>query len=313
MTESTNRRLHDMVVVIGVDGSPASVNAVRYGVKEAQRLAARVRLVHVLPEYESFGSPVHVPVEELRANGRVVVADVLAKAGDLPGDVEIETVLRRGTRIGTLNAIARTAQALVVGADTKSIASRLLTGNVTTGVAASSPTPVVSVPETWSGDGQPAAPVLVGVKNAAHARELLGVAFDLAETRGQRLVILHAWRLPLGYDDVIADRVSTAEWESWSRKEMQRLAAEWQGVHPDVAVEFRVVHDQPAHALVEASRTAGELVLVRRAHGIPAATHLGSTARAVLRATQCPVRVVPPGYVTDGPNLSLEEEGAALK
>ena len=63
-----------------------------------------------------------------------------------------------------------------------------------------------------------------------------------------------------------------------------------------------MVHDHAGHALVEASRDADMVVIVRRAHGVPASVHLGGTARAVLRSAHCPVRVV-------APNDEVEEEG----
>jgi nucleotide-binding universal stress UspA family protein len=56
-----------------------------------------------------------------------------------------------------------------------------------------------------------------------------------------------------------------------------------------------VRHEEPAHALVRASRGADRLLLARphrrRTH------HLGRVARAVLRDACCPVEVVP---VRDG-------------
>jgi nucleotide-binding universal stress UspA family protein len=72
-------------------------------------------------------------------------------------------------------------------------------------------------------------------------------------------------------------------------------------------VETKVVHDYAPTALEQASRGADLLVLVRRAHGVPAATHLGGTARGVLRTAACPVRVVPPRLVGSSAGLSSEQ------
>lgn len=298
-------------VVVGVDGSPASAQALSYACAESRRTGGHVRVVHVLPEYEAIGSPFIVPDAELRQAGLAVVDSTLRQAGVSADDVEI--VLRRGPRVPTLNAIARHAAVLVVGADRHSVAVRLLTGNVTTAVAATCAAPVVVVPETWKAGADVSGPVLVGVKNATHARELIGEGFAVAADRGTRLGLLHAWHLPSGYDDVIADRVNAAEWEGRARAEIETLVADWRGAFPSVPVDVEVRHDQPAHALAEATNESSELVLVRRAHGIPAALHLGSTARAVLRAAHCPVRIVPPGHVVEVPDLVLEEAGSAVK
>ena len=87
----------------------------------------------------------------------------------------------------------------------------------------------------------------------------------------------------------------------------------WRAVYPDVDATIRVVHDRPGHALVEASAAADLLVLVRRAHGVPSATHLGGTARGVLRHAECPVMVVPPTKAPELPSLVLESDGQLLK
>ncbi|WP_340540626.1 universal stress protein [Nocardioides sp. GXZ039] len=300
-------------VVVGVDGSPASVNAVRYGLREAKRLGARLRVVHVTPEYETFAYPFVIPDVELLDTGRAIVKDVCERADAPDSGVEIDVVVRRGPRVATLNGLARNASILVVGADRQSMPARIITGNITAGVAASSAAPVVVVPETWRAEEASKGKVLVGMKAGAQGHELLGEGFTLADARDARLVLLHAWKLPSGYDDVVSDPVSVADWETRARGEMSDLAVDWEAAFPAVPVDLQVAHDQAAHALIEASRTADELVLARRARGITAALHLGATARAVLRGAQCPVRIVPPGHAVSMPDLVLESSGAATK
>ena len=286
-------------VVVGVDGSPASVRALTYARAEASRTGARLRVLHVLPDVEVFGAPYVVPEEDLRRAGRELVEEALREADIDPADVDV--VLRRGHPVGALLEAAREAELLVVGADQRSLAARILTGNTSSGVASGSTTAVVVVPGTRR---EPAAdaPVVVGVDDPRHSFRVLGEAFARAAALGTRLTVLHAWQLPSGYEDVIADRVAAAEWEARAHREIEPLVAEWTGVFPTVPVEVVVRHDQAAHALVRASEHSAELVLVRRAHGIPGARHLGATARAVLRAAHCPVRVVPPVHAVDVPH-----------
>ncbi|WP_164477888.1 universal stress protein [Nocardioides pantholopis] len=299
-------------VVVGVDGSPASLNAVRYALEEVRRGGGVLRLVHVVPDYGVMTALYPLPPEDLAEAGREVLRGVVEDLGAPVTDVTMETVLRRGSRVATLSSAARAARALVVGTDRRPVAARVLTGNTSNGVAASCVAPVVSVPETWR-PGTGAGAVVVGVKSPVHATELLGEAFALAQSRGSRLVVLHSWRMPSGYDDIITDRVAPQEWADRARVELSGLLEEWASSYPEVDLEIRPVHDQAAHALIEASREADEIVLVRRAHGIPAAAHLGSTARAVLRDAHCPVRVVPPGHVVALPGLVLEEAGQLKK
>ena len=131
---------------------------------------------------------------------------------------------------------------------------------------------------------------------------------------GSRLVVLHAWRFPSAYDAVIvSDPATLAEWGERARSTLEDLVAPWRHSYPDVVVELRCLHDQPAQALVQASIDADELVVARKAHGFPAATHLGSTARTVLLYAHCPVRVVPAAHVPVLTDLDLEAAGSALK
>lgn len=280
-------------VVVGIDGSPASVRALTYARAEAARSGTGLRLVHVLPDLDTFGAPFAVPEEDLRRSGRELAADVLRRAG-VPAD-EAEVVLRHGRPGHVLIQEARDALVLVVGADRQSLAARLLTGNVTTGVAAGATTPVVVVPETWEGDPDAGAPVLVGVEDPRHAFRALGEACARAEALGTGVVVLHAWQLPAAYEDAIADRVANQVWEQRARHEIEPLVAQWHEAFPSVPVEVVVRHGQAAHLLVQESGTSAELVLGRPAHGLPGTRHLGATARAVLRSAHCPVRVVPPG------------------
>ncbi|WP_244928642.1 universal stress protein [Nocardioides sp. W7] len=300
-------------VVVGVDGSPASINAARYAQAEAARLGESLRMVHVLPDYAPMAIQM-VPISEINEGGRQVlrsVAKELAQSEPAQAAVPLDKVLRRGARVASLVADARAARVLVVGADRRPIAKRLLTGDTSTGAAASSVAPVVSVPETWTPAGHGV--VLAGVKNPGKSSDLLAEAFAVARARGSRLLVMHSWRLPSEYDDVIASRVAIDEWDARAHTELEAAVADWRTTYPDVDVELRVVHDQAAHALVEVSDEVDELVLVRRAHGFPAAAHLGSTARAVLRAAHCPVRVVPPGHAAEVAGLVLEDAGGMQK
>ena len=306
-------------VVVGVDGSAASVRALTYAHAEATRAGTALRVVHVLPDLDTFVAPFVVPEEDLRQSGRQVVEDVLRRAA-IPtegahaadGAVDVEVVLRHGRPGHVLVEEARAALLLVVGADRQSLAARLLTGNVTTGVAAGTVAPVVVVPETWPGAAAAGAPVVVGVEDPGHAFRAIGEACARADALRTRVVVLHTWQLPAAYEDAIADRVANEVWAERARRELAPLVAEWSEAFPGVPVQVEVRHGQAAHALVEESGTSAELVLGRPAHGIPGTRHLGATARAVLRGAHCPVRVVPPGRTVEVPPPALHDSHAIV-
>jgi nucleotide-binding universal stress UspA family protein len=311
---NTNRpahRTHDLVV--GVDGTPGSAAALRYAVKEAARSGGTVDVFHVVADYVPMAGMYPISPDDLVAAGRTTLEATLSEVDS--SSAPVVSHLKRGGVVKTLTAAGEHALAIVVGSDRRPVSSRLLTGNVSTGVAARAAVPVVSVPETWQDDRETGT-VLVAVKRPDQSDALMAEAFEVARRRGGRLVVLHAWRLPSAYDDIIvSDPATLAEWGERAMEEIEALVAPWRRSHPEVEVEVRNVHDHSAHALVTASEDADELIIVRRAHGFPAAAHLGSTARTVLLHAHCPVRVVPAAHVPVLPDLELDLEaaGTALK
>lgn len=293
-------------ILVGVDGSPASAEAIRYARAEAARSGGAVDAVHVVPDVAPVNGFFPVPPDELLEAGRTALDSSLEQAV-ADGGITVRPHLRRGHVVATLIDLGREARAIVVGSDRRPLSMRLLTGNVSTGVSARASVPVVSVPDTWSAT-RAAGVVVAGVKHPDHAEAVLSEAFAIARERGSRLVVLRAWRLPIAYDDLLATDPSTlADWEHRAERELEEVLAPWRASHPEVEVEVRCVHDQATHALVVASEDADELVVVRRSRGLPASAHLGSTARAVLIYAHCPVRVVPSVHVP----TTLDADAAA--
>ena len=292
-------------VLVGVDGTASSVHAVRYAAHEAARLGEAVDVVHVVPEYLPFGGLYPLVADDAAAAGTSIVESTLHRAGRSLEAVAVTSHVEHGIVIPRLAEAGRRARLVVVGSDRRPVARRLLTGNVSTGVAARCPAPVVSVPEDW-GPGHDTGVVLAAVKHPRHAEAVLAESFELARERGARLVVMHAWQLPFPYDDNLrSDRQALEDWKRAMLEELQGIVDTWHEKFPDVDVVVRTEQDQAAHALVAASEKVDELVLERRSHGVPAPAHLGSTGRAVLLHARCPVRVVPAqSHVADGPALS---------
>ncbi|MFC5175486.1 universal stress protein [Nocardioides taihuensis] len=291
-------------VVVGVDGSRGSSSAIRYAVQEARRLGTALRLVHVVPDYVAMTPMMPMyPSDSLTETGVTVLGRAEREAAVLAPDLVITSVLRHGSRAAELAAGAADAELLVVGRDDRSFLEHLVVGNTACGVAGRASVPVVVVPPGWDSPVEHGR-VLVGVKSTEHATELLADAFETAAERGDGVAVLHAWKLPGGYDDIIESRLAAEEWSGRARHQMEELVAPLRERFPDVDVELRVVHDHPAHALVTASDKADQLVLVRRAHGLPMTVHLGGTARAVLRSTHCPVRILPPNHLLQDDEVS---------
>ncbi len=297
-------------MVVGVDGSERGYAGVRYAVQEASRWGVPLDVVNVIPGYLPVGPLLMIPDGSMQAFGGSVVERAAKLARELDPELEVVTHMRAGGRVHELAEFARQARLLVVGARHLTIAEHVWTGATVTGVVSRATCPVVVVPPTWE-PTEPRGRVVVGYKAPQHSVELFDEAFALADKLGSELVVLHAWKLPSAYDDLVAARVRTDGWNAEEAERIEKELSDCRAAYPDVVARVEVVHDRPVQALVEASRSADRVVLVKPIHG-GYLHHLGSTARGVLRMSACPVEVVPPAAVPEPITGLTVEEGGAL-
>ncbi|MGA8246886.1 MAG: universal stress protein [Nocardioides sp.] len=299
-------------VVVGVDGSERGYAGVRYAAREAHRAGVPLDVVNVIPGYLPVGPLLMVPDGSLQAFGGSVVERAAELAHEVVPEIDVVTHTLAGGRVHELVEFAREARLLVVGARHLTVAQHIWTGATVTGVVSRATCPVVVVPPTWE-PTEPCGRVVVGFKSPQHSVELFDEAFALADGLGADLVVVHAWKLPSAYDDMVAARVRADDWNAEEAERIDELLSDCRGAYPNVVARVEVVHDRPVQALVDASRGADRLVLVKPAHGSHL-HHLGSTARGVLRMSACPVEVVPPVAVPEPvTGLTLEEGGALAR
>jgi len=300
-------------VVVGVAGSSGSLTAVGSAVAEAGRLGTGVRLVHVTPDYTPTTPMLPLIRDDFEQVGRRILREGAALVGETDPSCETTSELRSGPTVSTLLEAAEDARLVVLGREHHSLAEAVFTGSTTIGAAGRATCSVVSVPPAWSA-AEPRGRVVVGVRSPAHSTELLGRAFAAAEARGGRLVVLHAWKLPGSYDEIVEARTHARDRVKEIEGQIDPLLDIFRRSHPDVEVELAVVHEQPVRALLRAGDAADLMVIVRRAHGLPLTSHLGGTARALLNHAKCPIEVVPPQEVlAEMEGLVLEEAGVVQK
>ncbi|ROR90854.1 universal stress protein [Nocardioides aurantiacus] len=302
----------DPTYVVGVDWSVGSNAAVRWAAREAHRDGARLRLVHVVPSYVPISPMAPLVPLDLDDAGETLLTQARATALEVLREDVVTTSLLAGPRIQRLVDTGREAALLVLGHERGPSLDRILTGTTVTAVAARASCPVVAV----SADHVAPAPrgqVLVGIKSTEHSHRLLRRGFELASQRGDRLLVLHAWELGRVYDDLVLDRADTSEWESRARDAIGLEVAPLLDQHPHVELEVRVVHGQPARVLCDATHESDLVLLARRPRAFPVG-HIGSTARALLRHSACPVEIEPQADESPGvQQLQLEHDGALLR
>ncbi|MGI9207574.1 universal stress protein [Rhodococcus sp. (in: high G+C Gram-positive bacteria)] len=288
-------------IVVAVDGSEASTNAVIWAARSA---AARALPLHIV-------TVVHIPAfyysepylaqsfhEEMKATARDRLDSAAMMARQIVDDsgrVEVTTEQLEGKVASTLVAVSAKADRLVVGSRGLGEVKGLLAGSVSTAVASHAVAPVVVV-RGRTLDGAPPAegPVVVGVDGSESCRAAVEAAFAEASSRGATLVAVNVW------SDVSVQPSLGAVPEDphWSRIQTgeeivlaERLAG-YRERYPDVVVERVVARDRPVRVLSEYAEQAQLLVVGTRGRGGFKGLLLGSTSNALIQTADCPVMVV---------------------
>ncbi|MBM2616325.1 universal stress protein [Actinoplanes sp. LDG1-06] len=259
-------------VLVGLDGADPAASALVWAVDEAQRRHAPLRIVHVLEWHpvDSSELPGHTYVEVVWASGNALVAAAARRAAEIAPQLSVRSDTLLGRPAECLTNAARDAQLVVLGHRGRGGFAGMLLGSVSERVAGHASCPVAVVRGRAAADG----PVVVGVDDSPAAGPVLADAFETAAGRGSRLVVVRAG----GADPA-------------GRARLERDVAPWSEKYPQVAVEVRLVDDDAAPALVDASAGARLMVVGSRGRGPVRAALLGSTGLHLLRLAACPVLI----------------------
>ena len=145
--------------------------------------------------------------------------------------------------------------------------------------------------------------VVVGVDGSSASKSALAWAVDEARAHRAGVKVVHAWQVPAvafaGYGGSVLPLVEIEDLEKHAEETARETVADVVGAGLDVPVETVVVRGHAAHALVDASRDAGLLVVGSEGHGAFAGMLLGSVSAHVVRHAACPVVVVRPGWTAE--------------
>ncbi|MER6171501.1 universal stress protein [Streptosporangium sp. NPDC001681] len=277
-------------VIVGVDGSDSSLQAVTWAAREAALRNAPLHLVHVTLRWAYDVPLVPQPAHwgpAAESASRRLLRHASERALAAAPTVTVSTEIADGATAEAIIAAAETAQMIVVGSRGRGGFAGLLLGSVSRALADRSPCPVVVVGQPRTEHGTE---IAVGVTGRPGQEHILEFAFHEAMLRGLPLRMVHAWihpavRAPGDMQPLVFDLEGVGQEEA-------RLLAEsiggWRERFPDVPIVEQVVHEHPARALIDASASA-ELVVV----GAPgSAWLLGSTVHALLPHAHAPVAVI---------------------
>lgn len=265
-------------VVVAVQGDQPTV--VEYAAGEARRRGTELVVLHVYGTvFQDVGAVAAIAASSGDDDTAEAVLDqakqVVTGLADAP---PTRYVAELGSVTETIEHHAVVAQLLVVGADDINWFQRVLGGAITRHLAEHAPCPVVVVPplrdlSTLYGG------VCVAIDADTGAEGPLRFAFEEADARRSRLVVLHVVPESIKLADLEAIRVSVAE-----------VLAGWPEQFPDVIVTTRVVSDDEVVWAAARASVESELLVVGRPHRDVLTGR--SAGPRLTREAHCPLAVV---------------------
>ena len=291
-------------IVVGVDGSSGSKDAVQWAARAAELRNVPLTLVHVVPPtaatwLESSKLPAWMRAQ--RERGRKVLDEALEIVHESCqyGPAQIYCEMPSASAVSALDNLAREADLVVAGClGTGTLRGRHL-GSVSWGLAhhAHCPVAIIHGDSPLNADAAQA-PVLVGIDGSPSSELAIAIAFEEASRRKVGLVALHAWSDVSVFDSI--HDMAGPRWPELRAIEDELLAerlAGWAERYPDVSVRRVIVRDDPARQLVDQSESAQLVVVGSHGRGGFVGMLLGSISAAVVLMARVPVIVArqPPG------------------
>ena len=299
----------DGTVVVGVDGSPGSRDALGYALTAAAHRGAVLELVASYAGELSWisGAPVAFgDLAEIREDTEKRVLDLLHEvAGQLgipldggAGSVRTRVVAALYPAAVELTQRSGDAALLVVGSRGRGVVRSALLGSVALHCVTHARCPVVVVhpsPERAEGAGR----VVVGVDGSDAARAALSAAVEEAARTAAVVEVVASYVLADHWTDLHSVLIPTAdqvraEVRGAAEVVVREVLAERPAGDPVPDVRLEVVEGAAQDVLVDAAAGADLLVVGSRGRGPVRGILLGSVALHCAMHAPCPVVVVRP-------------------
>lgn len=289
-------------VVVAVDGSPASNNAVRWAANTAAKRGVPLRLAssYTLPQflYSEGMVPPQELYDDLQRETLSTIDDAREIALSVNPDLLIGHAVAEGSPIDMLLEMSRDAAMIVMGSRGLGGLSGMVLGSVSGAVVSHASCPVVVVREDNPvNDENKYGPVVVGVDGSEVSRRATEVAFQEAQARGAELIAVHTWIDSQVQAPGAGFAITEDRWEEVHTEKSELLdnyLRELGEAYPGVQMGKIITRDRPVRALTEAAEGAQLLVTGSHGRGGFKGMLLGSTSRALLQSAPCPMMVVRP-------------------
>ena len=286
-------------LVVGIDGSDESADALAWAVEDARRRQLGLELVHGLAipvVSDAYGMVMTRPdIDELCRYAEGLLAAAAAAARSLDDDLQVHTRLLNGPPAGVLIESSKGAAGLVVGnRGVGSIGSRML-GSVAVRVAGKACCPVYVIPGGFDPVAASGDPVVVGLDGSEYGDAALRLGLDEAWCRDVGLRVVVAYHVPWlarPTEPALIGEFRSSEEALARRTADEALARVLTASDSQTLVDVQVVEAHPTEGLVAAGRDAQLTVVGSRGRSAISRALLGSVSRAVLIEATRPVAVV---------------------
>ena len=290
------------IVVVAVDGSEASKNAVRWAANTAMKRGIPLRIAssYTVPQFlyaEGMVPPKEL-FDDLQAETLEKIEAARAVAHEVAPDIKIGHTIAEGSPIDMLLEMSHDVTMVVMGSRGMGGLSGMVMGSVSASVVSHASCPVVVVREdNQVTESTKYGPVVVGVDGSEVSQKATHYAFAEAAARGAELIAVHTWmdmQVQASLAGLSAAQTEWAEVEKEQGALLTERLADFQAEYPDVPVKKVIARDRPVRALADAAAGAQLLVVGSHGRGGFKGMLLGSTSRALLQNAPCPMMVVRP-------------------
>jgi len=308
------------VVLVGVDGSAASLHALDWATAYARRVGWALHIVcsYSLPSFTAAsldGGYAALDDTSIQEGAKAVLVEAEARVAD--AGVRATTEVATGDAAGVLVELSADYGLAVVGTRGRGGFTERLLGTVSSALPAHAQCPVVVVPlraeqnrgVSWSVPGESGGSadteaagageirdvrrIVVGVDGSPQAERALYHAIAQAKAWGAELTAVTG--VPVGNAGMLAWLPSTIDREQVLADigaGMDVLIDKFEAENPGLRIRRIVLDGTGAELLTEFSTASDLIVVGSRGRGGFRGLLLGSTSQAVLHHSACPVLVV---------------------
>ena len=286
-------------IIVGVDGSDHSKDAVALAARLAQGTDAELVLACAFPYDESPSRAANTGYRDyLRDDALATLEQAAEPLGD--GVAYRPMAIAEVSPAKGLQELAtrESASLIVIGSSHRGAVGRVLAGTTAERLLHGAPCPVAVAPLGYRERPDAGiATIAVGYDGSSESESALSTAVALARSLGARLRVIEVLDVMLlgtpaltsgpGYitkPEVLAERAN----EHLSEKVATALG--------DVPGESRVLTGSPEAELARESQDADLFIVGSRGYGPHRAVLLGSVSGCLVRDSGCPVIVVPRGH-----------------